>query len=64
VVRTRAGGGGRGFQDYGPPSEVVEAGAFQHACEGEAVCKLINEKVWPCFFSGKILCLFSLPERS
>jgi len=24
---------------------VVEAGAFIHTCEGEIVCKLINEKV-------------------
>jgi hypothetical protein len=23
----------------------VEAGAFSHPCEGEAVCKLTNEKV-------------------
>lgn len=36
-------GGGRG--DYGPPSSVVVAGVFQHPCEGEAVCKLTNEKV-------------------
>lgn len=47
------GGGGRGFgggrggwQDQGPPEEVVEAGNFSHPCEGEAVCKLSNEKVW------------------
>ena len=33
------------MQDYGPPAEVVEAGIFQHPCEGEAVCKLTNEKV-------------------
>ena len=41
-------GGGRGrgdYQDYGPPAEVVEAGIFQHPCEGEVVCKLTNEKV-------------------
>ena len=31
--------------DYGPPSSVVEAGIFQHACEGEAVIKLTNEKI-------------------
>lgn len=24
---------------------MVEAGAFSHPCEGEAVCKLTNEKV-------------------
>ena len=29
----------------GPPDQVVEAGNFEHACEGEAVCKLSNEKV-------------------
>ena len=34
-------------QDAGPPEEVVEAGTFVHPCEGEAVCKLTNEKV-PC----------------
>lgn len=39
------GGGGRGYQDYGPPEAVVEAGAFAHACEGEAVIKLTHEKV-------------------
>ena len=38
-------GGGRGFQDYGPPSEVIEAGIFEHPCEGEAVCKLSIDKV-------------------
>ena len=32
-------------QDQGPPDEVVEAGVFLHPCEGEAVCKLTNEKV-------------------
>ena len=40
---TAGRGGGRG--DYGPPSSVVEAGIFQHPCEGEAVCKLTNEKI-------------------
>lgn len=41
------GGGGRGFhrEPEGPPEEVVEVGIFSHACEGEAVCKLTNEKV-------------------
>lgn len=33
----------------GPPlqkhAQVVEAGNFSHPCEGEAVCKLTNEKV-------------------
>jgi H/ACA ribonucleoprotein complex subunit 1 len=38
------GGGGHGY-DQGPPSEVVEAGEFQHPCEGEAVCKLSNTMV-------------------
>ncbi|KAI8464643.1 MAG: Gar1/Naf1 RNA binding region-domain-containing protein [Monoraphidium minutum] len=50
-------GGGRGFggrggfgrggggYDQGPPDSVVEAGTFSHPCEGEAVCKLTNEKV-------------------
>jgi len=54
----RGGGGGRGFgggrggrgfggggYDQGPPESVVEAGAFSHPCEGEAVCKLTNDKV-------------------
>ncbi|KAG1658500.1 hypothetical protein FOA52_011966 [Chlamydomonas sp. UWO 241] len=42
----RSFGGGRGFQqDMGPPDHVVAAGAFAHACEGEAVCKLISEKI-------------------
>lgn len=43
----RSFGGGRGGRgmDYGPPSNVVEAGVFQHACEGEAVIKLTNEKI-------------------
>lgn len=41
----RGFGGGRGYQDQGPPESVVEAGVFAHACEGEAVCKLSNEKV-------------------
>jgi H/ACA ribonucleoprotein complex subunit 1 len=51
------GGGGRGFggrgggrfggggYDQGPPDSVVEAGTFSHPCEGEAVCKLTNDKV-------------------
>ena len=48
--RGRGGSFGRGrgrdsYQDYGPPAEVVEAGVFQHPCEGEMVCKLSNEKV-------------------
>ncbi|GER39948.1 H/ACA ribonucleoprotein complex subunit 1-like protein 1 [Striga asiatica] len=40
------GGGGRGsFRDEGPPSEVVEVATFLHACEGDAVTKLTNEKI-------------------
>lgn len=39
------GGGRGGWQDQGPPESVVEAGHFSHPCEGEAVCKLTNEKV-------------------
>ncbi|KAK2362145.1 hypothetical protein P8452_65780 [Trifolium repens] len=45
----RFGGGGRGggggFRDEGPPSEVVEVSTFMHACEGDAVTKLTNEKI-------------------
>ncbi len=37
-------GGGGGWYDQGPPESVVEAGNFTHACEGEAVVKLTNEK--------------------
>ncbi|KAL8147147.1 H/ACA ribonucleoprotein complex subunit 1-like protein 2 [Apium graveolens] len=39
------GGGGRGYQDEGPPAEVVEVASFVHACEGDAVTKLTNEKI-------------------
>lgn len=39
------GRGGGGYYDQGPPAEVVEAGLFQHPCEGEAVCKLTNSMV-------------------
>ncbi|XP_074587720.1 putative H/ACA ribonucleoprotein complex subunit 1-like protein 1 [Curcuma longa] len=42
------GGGGRGRgggYDEGPPSEVVEISTFLHACEGDAVTKLTNEKI-------------------
>lgn len=38
-------GGGGGFRDDGPPSEVVEVSSFVHACEGDAVTKLTNEKI-------------------
>ncbi|XP_037414298.1 putative H/ACA ribonucleoprotein complex subunit 1-like protein 1 [Triticum dicoccoides] len=43
--RGRFGGGGGGFRDEGPPAEVVEVSTFLHACEGDAVTKLTNEKV-------------------
>ncbi|XP_027353010.1 putative H/ACA ribonucleoprotein complex subunit 1-like protein 1 [Abrus precatorius] len=39
------GRGGGGFRDEGPPSEVVEVSTFLHACEGDAVTKLTNEKI-------------------
>ncbi|KAG4938209.1 hypothetical protein JHK86_044350 [Glycine max] len=39
------GRGGGGYRDEGPPSEVVEVSSFMHACEGDAVTKLTNEKV-------------------
>ena len=39
-------GGGRGyFEPQGPPAQVVEAGVFEHPCEGEAVCKLTNAMI-------------------
>ncbi|CAN6922445.1 hypothetical protein Bca4012_091487 [Brassica carinata] len=40
-------GGGRfgGFRDEGPPDEVVEVATFVHACEGDAVTKLSQEKI-------------------
>ncbi|OZJ01869.1 hypothetical protein BZG36_05433 [Bifiguratus adelaidae] len=40
------GGGRGGFSaPQGPPAEVVEMGAFMHACEGEMVCRSINSKI-------------------
>lgn len=39
------GGGGGGFYNEGPPESVMVAGVFAHACEGEAVVKLTNDKV-------------------
>ncbi|XP_052302329.1 putative H/ACA ribonucleoprotein complex subunit 1-like protein 1 isoform X2 [Populus trichocarpa] len=39
------GGRGGGFRDEGPPSEVIEVSSFLHACEGDAVTKLTNEKI-------------------
>ncbi|XAR70066.1 hypothetical protein NMG60_11001892 [Bertholletia excelsa] len=47
----RFGGGGRGGRgggrdDYNqPPEEVIEVSTFLHACEGDAVTKLTNEKI-------------------
>ncbi|KAG0460943.1 hypothetical protein HPP92_021240 [Vanilla planifolia] len=41
----RGGRGRGGFRDEGPPSEVVEISSFIHACEGDAVTKLTNEKI-------------------
>ncbi|XP_051141659.1 putative H/ACA ribonucleoprotein complex subunit 1-like protein 1 isoform X2 [Andrographis paniculata] len=43
----RGGRGGGRFppRDEGPPSEVVEISSFLHACEGDAVTKLTNEKI-------------------
>ncbi|KAK2415898.1 putative H/ACA ribonucleoprotein complex subunit protein [Trifolium repens] len=43
--RFGSGGRGGGFRDEGPPSEVVEVSTFIHACEGDAVTKLTNEKI-------------------
>ncbi|XP_043690794.1 putative H/ACA ribonucleoprotein complex subunit 1-like protein 1 isoform X1 [Telopea speciosissima] len=39
------GRGGGGFRDEGPPAEVTEVASFLHACEGDAVTKLTNEKI-------------------
>ncbi|CAH8314305.1 unnamed protein product [Eruca vesicaria subsp. sativa] len=41
------GGGGRfgGYRDERPPKEVVEVATFLHACEGDAVTKLSQEKI-------------------
>ncbi|KAL6005216.1 hypothetical protein ACLOJK_005778 [Asimina triloba] len=41
----RFGGRGGGFRDEGPPAEVIEISTFLHACEGDAVTKLTNEKI-------------------
>ncbi|KDD71862.1 Gar1/Naf1 RNA binding domain-containing protein, partial [Helicosporidium sp. ATCC 50920] len=54
------GGRGRGsFEPQGPPAEVVEAGVFQHPCEGEAVLKLTNTMIpyfnAPIFLENKTL---------
>lgn len=43
---SRGGGrGGRTFAPQGPPDRVFEMGSFIHACEGDIVCRSINEKV-------------------
>ena len=40
------GGAGRGgFHNEGPPKQVVEVSTFLHACEGDAVTKLTQEKI-------------------
>ncbi|WZZ30931.1 hypothetical protein YC2023_014332 [Brassica napus] len=41
----RFGGGGGGWRDEGPPDQVVEVATFVHACEGDAVTKLCQEKI-------------------
>ncbi|TID14936.1 hypothetical protein CANINC_004607 [Pichia inconspicua] len=43
---SRGGGrGGRSFAPQGPPDRVFEMGSFLHACEGDIVCRSINEKI-------------------
>ncbi|KAG0596851.1 hypothetical protein M758_UG289100 [Ceratodon purpureus] len=43
---SRGGFGGRGGgYDEGPPEEVVEVASYLHACEGEVVTKLTNDKI-------------------
>ncbi|XP_076909158.1 uncharacterized protein LOC143566305 [Bidens hawaiensis] len=42
---TRGASRGAKDVDQGPPEEVVEVSSFVHACEGDAVTKLINKKV-------------------
>ncbi|EFJ32482.1 hypothetical protein SELMODRAFT_266974 [Selaginella moellendorffii] len=42
-------GGARGFRDEGPPEEVVAISTFSHACEGEAVVKLVADAKIPKF---------------
>ncbi|KAI9207786.1 Gar1/Naf1 RNA binding region-domain-containing protein [Polychytrium aggregatum] len=45
--RGRGGFGGRGgfSGPVGPPDTVLPMGVFVHPCEGEMVCKSVNEKV-------------------
>lgn len=38
-------GGGNFRAPQGPPDQVVEMGSFMHPCEGDIVCRSINEKV-------------------
>ena len=57
--RSRGGGrgGGRGFtpRDEGPPAEIIEAGAVEHECENELVCRWqVADKV-PYFNAGVYL---------
>lgn len=41
----RGGRGGRSFAPQGPPDRVFEMGSFLHSCEGDIVCRSINEKI-------------------
>lgn len=41
----RGGRGGRSFAPQGPPDRVFEMGSFIHTCEGDIVCRSINEKI-------------------
>ncbi|GMF04742.1 unnamed protein product [[Candida] boidinii] len=46
----RGGFGGRGGRSgppiqQGPPDKVFEMGAYLHPCEGDIVCRSINEKI-------------------
>lgn len=42
----RGGRGGRpAFAQQGPPDRVFEMGAFLHSCEGDIVCRSINDKI-------------------
>jgi H/ACA ribonucleoprotein complex subunit 1 len=38
-------GGSRSFAPQGPPDRVFEMGSFLHSCEGDIVCRSINEKI-------------------
>ncbi|PGH15977.1 H/ACA ribonucleoprotein complex subunit 1 [Polytolypa hystricis UAMH7299] len=39
------GGRGGAAPSFGPPAQVLEMGAFMHACEGEMVCESVNPKI-------------------